>query len=146
MPECRNGSTSHGMRDRWLFGTPRTGSSRFSIPTHLLHQFPNSEIATPFRDFVYREFETLSSKNHLSSRFPEPSKCRNATSKILRVSRLRVFSVKCPDSLSMEMPETSIPEMPKCPSRILRVSRLRAFQCRGSFPFPCHRDFWYAEL
>jgi hypothetical protein len=75
--KCQNaemGSTSHGMRDRWPFGTPRTGSSRFSIPTHLPHQFPNSEIATLFRDFAYREFETLGSKNHLSPLLPGPRK------------------------------------------------------------------------
>jgi hypothetical protein len=35
----------------------------------------NSEIATLFRDFVYRGFETLGSKNHLSPLLPGP---RNA--------------------------------------------------------------------
>jgi hypothetical protein len=135
--KCQNakmGSTSHGMHDRWPFGTPHTGSSRFSIPTHLPHQFPNSEIATLFRDFVYREFETLGSKNHLSPLLPGPRKpkCRNSTPMTLRVSRLRGFQCKAPRLLVIRISEMSNPDMPKCrcfTPKAHRVSRLRDFQC-----------------
>jgi hypothetical protein len=75
--KCRNAemvSTSLGMRGRWPFRTPCTGSSRFLIPTHLLHEFLNSKITTLFWDFVYWGFETLSSKNHLSPLLPSPYK------------------------------------------------------------------------
>jgi hypothetical protein len=156
------GSTSHGMRDRWPFGTPRTRSSRFSIPTHLPHQFLNSKIVTLFRDFVYREFETLGSKNHLSpSRFPEPrnetldSKSlpsrfpepRNAVEtplqKYFAFRDFGVFSVKCPDSLSTEMPKR---RSPKCRNALQGYFVFRDFGIfNAEGPTPCHQNFWYAE-